>query len=137
MQATLFSGRMRKGLLFLRKEVAEHYADCRHAHANPECERIERAGKSVIALTGLSGCLIEIKHNSDAGHEEEEEHHPELLDAAHRMHTVVVKRLIEQANQPQYKGQHIEYVVSLVTLAELIREGRLVAQTGVVNKGYA
>ncbi len=124
-------------LRFLHKEVAEHYADCRHSHAYPQGKGVERTGKRIVALTRLARCLVEIKHNGDTGHEEEEEHNPELLYAAHRIGAMVVQRLIEQADEAQKQGKHVENIVPLVALAEFVGQRRLVAQTRIVDKRYA
>ena len=81
-------------LVFAAQEVAQHHAYGGHAEAYPHGEGVERAGEGVVALTGLAGCLVEVQHNRYTRHEEEEEHHPELLYAALRVGTVAVERLI-------------------------------------------
>ena len=52
-----------------------------HAHTAPYCEGVERTGVGVVALTGLHRGLVEVDHDGESGHEEQEEHHPELADA--------------------------------------------------------
>ena len=49
--------------------------------ANPNGKSVERAGISVIALTGLCRSLVQIDYNRNSGHEEEEENHPKLADS--------------------------------------------------------
>ena len=41
------------------------------AQSDPNAEGIERSGVGVVALTRLVGRLVQIKHDGDAGHEEE------------------------------------------------------------------
>ena len=65
----------------LANEVHSATPQCRDAHAYPDGVGIERAGVGVVALTRLAGRLVQVENNSDACHEEQEEHYPELLDA--------------------------------------------------------
>ncbi len=125
-----FSGGFR---FFLSEKHADERRDGRHTDADPDGEGIERSGEGVVALAGLPGGLVEIEHDGDAGHEEEEEDHPELLDAA----LGVAESLPEQADHAEKQREHIEDVVALVALAEFVGQERLVAETGVVDEGYA
>ena len=82
---------------FLSEKHADERRDGRHTDADPDGEGIERSGEGVVALAGLAGGLVEVEHDGDAGHEEEEEDYPELLYAAFGVVAVVVKSLVEQA----------------------------------------
>ena len=52
----------------------------------------------------LTGCLLytSVKHNGDTGHEEQEEYHPELLDAF-----LTAPCLPEESDDSQYEGETI------------------------------
>ena len=52
-----------------------------NAHTAPYCKGIERTGIGIVALTWLHRCLVEVEHDGKTGHEEEEQHYPELADA--------------------------------------------------------
>ncbi len=103
-----------------------------HSHSHPDREGIERTGKGIVAFAGLSGSLIEIKHDGDTCHEEEEEHHPELLDASLRHES-----LPAYADDAEQQREHIENVVTLVFAALVGRKQTLVAETRIVDKGYS
>ena len=55
------------------------YQTC-HTHTYPNGKGVERTGIRVISFTGLCRGLVEVEHDSDTRHEEQEEDHPELLD---------------------------------------------------------
>ena len=103
-----------------------------HAHANPDGVGIERTGVGVVALTRLARSLVQVEHDGDTGHEEQEEHHPELLDAA-----LAAIGLPQQTDDAQQERQHVEHVVALVTLAIVVGQQALVAQARIVNQGDA
>ena len=52
-----------------------------HTHTNPDGEGVERTGVGVVAFARLARSLVQVEHDGNTGHEEEEEDHPELLDA--------------------------------------------------------
>ena len=108
-------------------KVAEYHAQGGYCHAYPYCKGIERPRESIIALTRLTGSLVEIQHNGYACHKEEEEYHPELLYAALGIGAVAVERLPQQTNYTQHQGQHVEYVVALVAAAIFRGQKALVA----------
>ena len=106
--------------------------DTGHTHSYPYSECVEWTGKRVVALTGLVGDLIEIYYDSDTGHEEQEEYHPELFDTA-----PWCKRLPQEAYYAQQQREHEEYIVAFVATAEVFGQKRLVAKTGIIDKWYA
>ena len=73
--------------------------------------------------------LVEVEHDGDTCHEEQEEHHPELLNAA-----LAGKCLPQQADDAEQQRQAVERVVSLVFLAIFSRKQLLVAKAGVVQE---
>ena len=120
--------------------LAQQVVECRHAHAAPNGEGVERAGVSIVALTGLHRRLVQVYHDGETCHEEEEEHHPELAYAA-----TAAERLPEETDKAEDERQAIERVVSLVAAGvghgviglQVLRQFRLVAQARVVDKRYA
>ena len=68
------------GLLF--QQAAQPVGDSSNAEANPNGERIERTGVGIVAFARLLWRLVKVEHNGQARHKEEEEHYPELPDAA-------------------------------------------------------
>ena len=66
---------------FLLQLGGQQVANGSHTHTTPDGEGIERTGVCIVTLTGLDGRLVQIEHDGQAGHEEQEEHDPELLDA--------------------------------------------------------
>ena len=48
-----------------------------------------------------------------------------------------IKRLPEQTDDSEEQGQHVEYVVALVALAESVGQQALIAETGIVYYGNA
>ena len=57
------------GLDFLAKQIY----DSGHRHANPDGKGVERAGIGIVTLTRLLRSLVEVKHNGETRHKEEEE----------------------------------------------------------------
>ena len=128
-----------------RQEQAEQRDDRSHSHiaqlqillhqvddgcnadAAPDSVGIERAGISIVALTRLVGRLVQIDHDGESRHEEEEEYHPELAYAA-----TSAPGLPEQADDAEQEGQTIEDVVALIVL-QLVGQLALIAQSGVVE----
>ena len=121
--------------------------DSQYAQATPDGKGIERAGIGVVALTRLHRHLIQINHDGKTCHEEEEEHHPELLDTdrqqllcllsvLHHLALAGVPCLPEETDETQYQRHAVEHVVSLILL-QVIRQLALVAQHGVVDKRNA
>ena len=49
-------------------------------HTYPDGKGIERTGIRIVSFTGLCRSLVEVEHDSDTCHKEQEEDHPELLD---------------------------------------------------------
>ena len=66
---------------FLTQFALQPLGNTRHPHAYPDGKCIERACIRIVAFTGLHRCLIQIKHDGQAGHEEQEKYNPELLDS--------------------------------------------------------
>ena len=108
--------------------LLEHIVESQHTKTAPYSECVERAGISIVALTGLLRSLVKIEHDGKTGHEEEEEHHPELADA-----TLSAPSLPEESDKSQQQRQTVEHVVSLVVL-QLLRQLALVAKHPVVDK---
>ena len=78
-----------------RREFAilpQGFRQSRHTKTDPDTERIERTGIRIVTLTRLVRSLVQVKHNRNTGHEEEEEGHPETLNTL-----LAGIRLIEQA----------------------------------------
>ena len=102
-----------------------------HAEANPDGKGVERACVGIVALAGLLGRLVEVEDDGQARHEEEEEHHPELL------HTFLsAEGLPEEADKAEQERQAVEDVAALVFLQRIGHEV-LVAIEGVVDEGEA
>ena len=112
--------------------AADEVDDGSHTHAAPDGERIERAGIGIVALTRLQGCLVQVDHDGQTRHKEQEEHHPELLDAF----LSACHRLPEQSEQSEQQRQAVEHVVALVLL-QVVGQVVLIAQSGVVYEGNA
>ena len=89
--------------------TAKTFDDSGYTQTNPNGEGIERACISVVALTRFARCLVEVKHNGETCHEEQEEDHPKLLDTF-----LSPVGLPEEARQTKQQGQAEEYVMSLV-----------------------
>ena len=102
-----------------------------HAHADPDGKGIERACIGIVAFAGLHGRLVQVEHDGDAGHEEQEEHYPELLDAP-----ASPVGLPDEADDAKQQWQAVEHVVALVFL-ELGGQVFLVADEPVVYEGDA
>ena len=51
-----------------------------HTETDPDTEGIERTGIGIVSFTRLVGCLVQVEHNGDTGHEEEHEGDPESLN---------------------------------------------------------
>ena len=105
--------------------------ECCNAQAAPNGKSIERTGIGIVAFARLHRRLVQIDDNGKAGHEEQEEHHPELSDA-----TLAFERLPKQSDDAEQQRQAIEHVVSLVVF-QLIGHFALVAQPQVVDEGNA
>ena len=82
-----------------------------HTETNPDGKGIERTSIGVVALTRLLGRLVEVEHDGQPRHEEEEEHDPELLHT-----TLPAIGLPEEAEQSEEEGEHVEDIVPLVVL---------------------
>ncbi len=104
--------------------------DCRHSDSAPYSERIERACVSIVAFTRLHRCLVKIEDNSKSGHEEQEEHHPELPYAP-----LASVSLPEKAYESEQQRHAIEHVVSFVGF-QFVRKLALVAEPPVVEERY-
>ena len=116
-------------LVFLLEGPHHEAPQSGNTHADPNAERIERTGVGIVSLTRLVGGLVQVEHDGDTRHEEQEEYHPELLDAA----TAAVG-LPQQSDDTHEQRQHVEHVVSLVALAQVIGQQALVAQAGIVDE---
>ena len=102
---------------------------CGNTHADPDTEGIERTSVGIVTFTRLIRCLVQIEHDGDTRHEEQEEHHPELLDA-----TTSTVGLPQQTDETHEQRQHVEHVVTLVTLAQVVGQQALVAQARVIDE---
>ena len=99
-----------------------------HAHTNPDGESIERTCICVVAFARLARCLVQVEHNRYTGHEEEEEHYPELLDTL-----LSAIGLPQQTDNSEQQRQAVEYVMTLV-LFQLFRQQVLIAYKPSVDK---
>ena len=99
-----------------------------HAHTNPDGESIERTCICVVAFARLARCLVQVEHNRYTGHEEEEEHYPELLDTL-----LSAIGLPQQTDNSEQQRQAVEYVMTLV-LFQLFRQQVLIAYQHIVDK---
>ena len=107
---------------------AQEVDDARYTHADPDGEGVEGACVSVVTFAGLSRCLVEVEHDGYTGHEEQEEYHPELLDAF-----LSAPCLPEESDDSQQKREAVEDVVSLVVL-QFLWQKALVAVHEVVDE---
>ena len=105
--------------------------DTCHTHTYPDGEGIERTGIRIVSFTRLERCLIQVKHNGQTGHEEEEEYHPELLDTL-----FAFVGLPEQTDESENQRQAEEYIVSFIILQVRWKEF-LVAYQYVVDERNA
>ena len=72
------------------------------------------------------GGLVEVEHDGDTCHEEQEEYYPELLDT-----TLVAVSLPEESDQSENQRQTVEYIVPFVVL-EILRKQFLVTYKYVI-----
>ena len=100
----------------------------RHAQADPDGKHIERAGVGVVTLAHLVRRLVQIQDNSDARHEEHQEHNPAA--------TLVFVVLEHQAQQTQQQRQE-EVMVLAFVVPQRRRRIRLVPQAEFVQKADA
>ena len=107
----------------------DEVVDGSHAEATPDGVGVEGTGIGIVALTRLHRRLVQIDHDGKSRHEEEEEHHPELLDAA-----LSAIGLPEQSNDTEQQRQTVEHVVALIFL-KFIGEQALVAQSCIIDEG--
>ena len=82
---------------------------CRDTEPDPDTERIERTCIGIVSFTRLVRSLVQIKHNGDTRHKEEEEGDPEALDT-----TLSGISLIQQPEDTEQKRQHIVDIVSFI-----------------------
>ena len=99
-----------------------------NAQSAPNSKRIEGTSVSIVTLTRLSRCLVEVEHDGQPRHEEEEEHHPELLNAL-----LSFESLPEETEQTEDERHAVEHIVPLV-LSQIRRKFALVTQHGVVDE---
>ena len=100
----------------------------RHAQADPDGKHIERPGIGIVTLAHLVRRLVQIQDNSDARHEEHQEHNPAA--------TLVFVVLEHQAQQTQQQRQEEVMVLALV-LRQRRGSIRLVSQAEFVQKADA
>ena len=101
-------------LLFI-DEVHSDAPQSSDAHTYPDGVGVERTSVGVVSLTRLIRRLVQVHHDGDACHEEQEEHYPELLNAL-----LASKCLPQHANDAKKQWQHEEYVVAFVASAIVI-----------------
>ena len=118
--------------------LSEPVGNSRSTQSNPDGEGVERTCVGIISFARLAGRLVQVDDDRDAGHEEEEEDHPELLDAGVCGGAVsgVLACLPEESEQTQQQWQAEEDVASLV-LAQFAGHAALVAEAKVVEEGDA
>ena len=102
--------------------------DACHTHAYPDGESVERTRIRVVAFTRLAWRLVQIEHNRYTGHEEKEEHYPELLDTF-----LAAVGLPQQTDNSEQQRQAVEYVMPFI-LFQLFRQQVLIAYEHVVNE---
>ena len=102
--------------------------DLENAEAYPDGESVERTGVGIVALARLKRVLIEIEHDGETRHEEEQHHDPEI--------PLMPPGVEEEACQAQQEREHEIGVVALVVLQAVGHE-RLVAEHPVVDDGNA
>ena len=113
--------------------LLEHIVNSQHTKTTPNSVSVERACISIVAFTRLLRSLVKVEHDSKTCHEEQEEHNPELADAA-----LTAPCLPEKTYKSEQERQTVEHVVTLISL-QLSRHLALVAQHPVVderNTGY-
>ena len=96
----------------LLQHLAEPGDDGGHTNAAPDGVGIEGTSIGIVALTRLLGRLVQIDHNGQSRHDEQEEHHPELLDAL----AATSQHLPEQTDETQYERHTVEHIVAFVLL---------------------
>ena len=126
-------------LLLLEDIFIEQIADSGNTQANPDGKGIERTGIGIVALTRLNRSLVQVKHNGQTRHEEQEEDYPELLHALVHHAVLGADALVHlpyQAQDTKDKRQTVEHVASLV-LAKFRGQFALVAKAHIVEEGDA
>ena len=113
---------------FAPHPLAQQLDEAGDTHADPDGKGVERTGVGVVALTRLAGRLVQVEHDGDTRHEEQEEHDPELLDAL-----LSAVGLPQQADDAKQQRQTVEHVVPLVFL-QVGGDQRLVAYEQVVDE---
>ena len=100
----------------------------RDTKPDPDTEGIERTCIRIVSFTRLVGCLVQIEHNGQACHKEQEECNPETLDTL-----LSGISLEQQAQNTQQQGQHIIDVMSFI-IDNIVRHILLRADQYLVDK---
>ena len=98
---------------------------CHRAEANPDTESIERTGIGIISFTDLERRLVQVKHDSDTCHEEQQECQPAA--------PLVALELEEQSENSQQQREKVIVVLALIVLQD-IRSIALVSKTDFVDR---
>ena len=108
--------------------IPQHTDDACHSHTYPDSKGVERTGIRIVSFTGLRRSLVEVEYDSDTCHKEQEEYHPELLDAS-----LAMVSLPEESDQTENQRQTVEYIMTFIVF-EILRKQFLVTYQQVVDK---
>ena len=115
----------RRSRIFILELPANPFIQSHHGQADPDAECVERAGVGVIPFPDLVRRLVEVEHNGDSRHEEQQEGQPAA--------PLVSLELEEDAHHSEKKRKEIIMVLSLV-FGKDSRSIALVAEADVVNE---
>ncbi len=87
-------------------QSGEKFADGQYAQTDPNRKGVERTGINVVAFARLAGRSVEVKHQRDTRHNEENHHDGEVA--------LVAVQLVKQTDQSQEKRQKIIGITALV-----------------------
>ena len=110
--------------IFVFQCSADPVEQCHSTESDPDAERIERPGISIVTFTHLIRRLVKVHDNGDSRHEEQQERQPAA--------PLVPLELEEQAEDAQQQRQKVVMVLALVVFQHF-RSIALVTETQLVN----
>ena len=93
----------------LLEPFLQKFVDGSYTEAYPNGKSIERADVGIVALTWLERRLVEINHDGQSRHEEQQRDNPQLPTAL-----TSVSPLPEDAQHTEYQRQTIKDITSLI-----------------------
>ena len=111
--------------IFILELPANPFIQSHHGQADPDAECVERAGVGVIPFPDLVRRLVEVEHNGDSRHEEQQEGQPAA--------PLVPLELEEDAHNSEKERKEVIMVLSLV-FGKDSRSVALVSETDAVDE---